>query len=181
MSGVVPGWYTVGVLEQCNYGRSDQLRVAGIAVAREMDLEKACVEKLLNPPVLDYEGKPASLCDPPVAPTADGVRAPEQGYVIVIVATDAPLTPDQLKRLARRVSVSLGRAGAIESDGSGDIFLAFSTANPGADEGSSAEPPFVGPNATIQRMQSWKMMPCSPPWCRRPRNPLSTRLLPPRQ
>lgn len=151
------GGYTVGVLAQCNYGRSDQLRVAGIAVAREMDLKKPCVEKLLNPPVLDYEGKPASLCDPRVATTADGVRAPEQGSIIVIVATDAPLTPDQLKRLARRVSVSLGRAGAIESDGSGDIFLAFSTANPGADEGNSAEPPFVGPDATIQRMQSWKM------------------------
>ena len=41
--------------------------------------------------------------------------------------------------------------------GSGDIFLAFSTANAGADEGTSAEPPFVGPNAAIQRMQSWKM------------------------
>ena len=87
-----------------------------------MDLKKPCVEKLLNPPVLDYEGKPASLCDPRVATTADGVRGPEQGSIIVIIATDAPLTPDQLKRLARRVSVSLGRAGAIESDGSGDIF-----------------------------------------------------------
>src|SRR6202050_4708265 len=98
------GGYMVGVLAQCNYGRSDQLRVAGIAVAREMDLKKPCVEKLLNPPVLDYEGNPASLCDPRVATTADGVRAPEQGSIIVIIATNAPLTPDQLKRLARRVS-----------------------------------------------------------------------------
>jgi D-aminopeptidase len=151
------GGYKVGVLAQCNYGRSDQLRVAGIAVAREMDLKKPCVAKLLNPPVHDYEGKPAPLCDPRVATSADGVRAPEQGSIIVIVATDAPLTPDQLKRLARRVSVALGRVGAIESDGSGDIFLAFSTANSGADEGNSAEPPFDGPNATIQRIQSWKM------------------------
>jgi len=90
---------------------------------------------------------------------ADGVRAPEEGSIIVIVATDAPLTPDQLKRLTRRVSVGLGRVGSIEGDGSGDIFLEFSTANSGADEGNSAEPPFVGPNATIQRMQSWKMNP----------------------
>ena len=75
----------------------------------------------------------------------------------MIVATDAPLTPDQLKRLARRVSVGLGRVGAIEGDESGDIFLVFSTANAGADEGNSAEPPFTDPNATIQRMQSWKM------------------------
>ena len=81
------------------------------------------------------------------------------GSIIVIVATDAPLTPDQLKRLARRVSVGLGRVGAIEGDESGDIFLAFSTANPGADEGNSAEPPFTQPNAKVERMQSWKMDP----------------------
>jgi D-aminopeptidase len=153
------GGYTVGVLVQCNYGRSEQLRVAGIAVAREMNLKKPCVEKLLNPPVLDHDGNPAPLCDSRVATIADDVRKQERGSIIVIVATDAPLTPDQLKRLARRVSVALGRVGAIESDGSGDIFLAFSTANPGADEGNSAEPPFIGPNATIQRLQSWKMNP----------------------
>jgi hypothetical protein len=51
----------------------------------------------------------------------------------------------------------LGRVGAIEGDESGDIFLAFSTANVGADEGNSAQPPFTDQNATIQRMQSWKM------------------------
>jgi D-aminopeptidase len=153
------GGYTVGVLVQCNYGRREQLRVAGIAVAREMNLQKPCVQKLLSSPVLDHDGNPAPLCDARVAATAQGVRKQEQGSIIVIVATDAPLTPDQLKRLARRVSVSLGRLGAIEGDGSGDIFLAFSTANPGADEGNSAEPPFTAPNATIQRMQSWKMNP----------------------
>ena len=81
------------------------------------------------------------------------------GSIIVIVATDAPLTPDQLKRLARRFSVGLGRVGAIEGDESGDIFLAFSTANAGADEGNSAEPPSPSPNAKIERMQSWKMDP----------------------
>jgi D-aminopeptidase len=151
------GGYTVGILVQCNYGGSQQLRVAGIPVAREMNLHPPCVEKLLNPPVLWFDGKPAPVCDPKVATVADGVRAPEQGSIIVIVATDAPLTPDQLKRLARRVSVGLGRVGAIEGDESGDIFLAFSTANAGADEGNSALPPFVAPNATIQRMQSWKM------------------------
>ena len=153
------GGYTVGVLVQCNYGRREQLRVAGIAVAREMNLQKPCVAKLLSPPVQGNDGNPASLCDSRVASIDQDVRQQEQGSIIVIVATDAPLTPDQLKRLARRVSVSLGRLGAIESDGSGDIFLAFSTANSGADEGNSAEPPFTAPNATIQRMQSWKMNP----------------------
>ena len=153
------GGYTVGVLVQCNYGTSDGLRVAGIPVAREMKLQKPCVEKKLDPPVLKWDGTPAPVCDANVATTADGVRAPEAGSIIVIVATDAPLTPDQLKRLARRVSVGLGRVGAIEGDGSGDIFLAFSTANPNADEGNSAEPPLTQPNAQIERMQSWKMNP----------------------
>lgn len=151
------GPYTVGVLVQCNYGNSDGLRVAGIPVAREMKLQKPCVQKQLDPPILNWFGAPAPVCAPNVATTADGVRAPEEGSIIVIVATDAPLTPDELKRLARRVSVGLGRVGAIEGDESGDIFLAFSTANEGADEGNSAEPPFTLPNAKVERMQSWKM------------------------
>lgn len=151
------GGYTVGVLVQCNYGSSDQLRVAGIPVAREMRLKEPCVEKKLDPPVRDWDGSVAPVCTPNVATKADGIRAPEMGSIIVIVATDAPLTPDQLKRLARRVSVGLGRVGAIEGDESGDIFLAFSTANAGADEGNSAEPPFTSPNAKVERVQSWKM------------------------
>jgi len=151
------GGFTVGTLVQCNYGSSTGLRVAGIPVAREMKLQKPCVEKKLDPPVLLGDGSPAGICDPKVATTADGVRAPEEGSIIVVVATDAPLTPDQLKRLARRVSVGLGRVGAIEGDGSGDIFLAFSTANANADEGNSAEPPFIEGNAKVERMQSWKM------------------------
>jgi D-aminopeptidase len=153
------GKYMVGVLVQCNYGGSSQLRVAGIPVAREMKLQKPCVEKKLDPPVLLWSGKPAPVCEGAVARTADGVHAPEMGSIIVIVATNAPLTPDQLKRLARRVSVGLGRVGAIEGDESGDIFLAFSTANPGADEGNSAEPPFTEPNAKVERLQSWKLDP----------------------
>jgi len=153
------GGYTVGVLVQCNYGSSNQLRVAGIAVAREMKLQAPCVEKKLDPPALGWDGTPAPVCDPKVFAAGDDLRRPEHGSIIVIVATDAPLTPDQLKRLARRVSVGLGRVGAIEGDGSGDIFLAFSTANAGADEGNSAEPPFTTPNARIERVQSWKLNP----------------------
>lgn len=151
------GGYTIGVLVQCNYGSARQLRVAGIPVAREMKLNSPCVEKKLDPPTLGWDGTPAPVCAPGVATTADGMRAPEMGSIIVIVATDAPLTPDQLKRLARRVSVGLGRVGAIEGDESGDIFLAFSTANSGADEGNSAAPPYTIANAKIERVQSWKM------------------------
>jgi len=60
------------------------------------------------------------------------VHKVETGSIIVVVATDAPLLPHQLKRLARRVPLGLGRDGSIAGDGSGDIFVAFSTANPNA-------------------------------------------------
>ena len=56
----------------------------------------------------------------------------DQGSIIVVVATDAPLIPTQLKRVAKRVTLGLGRDGSYSGDGSGDIFIAFSTANPGA-------------------------------------------------
>jgi D-aminopeptidase len=60
------------------------------------------------------------------------VRDNDVGSIIVVVATDAPVIPTQLKRLVRRVSLGLGRDGSFSGDGSGDIFIAFSTANPGA-------------------------------------------------
>jgi len=61
----------------------------------------------------------------------DGVEgeADREGSIIVVVATDAPVLPHQLERMARRVSLGLGRNGSIASNGSGDIFVAFSTAN----------------------------------------------------
>jgi D-aminopeptidase len=96
------GGYTIGVLVQCNYGRRDQLRIAGVPVGKE-------------------------ISDRPAYGKKD-----DTGSIIVIVATDAPLIPTQLKRMARRVSLGLGRDGSYSGDGSGDIFLAFSTANPGA-------------------------------------------------
>jgi D-aminopeptidase len=60
------------------------------------------------------------------------VRGDDVGSIIVVVGTDAPLIPTQLKRVARKVSLGLGRDGSYSGDGSGDIFIAFSTANPGA-------------------------------------------------
>ena len=56
----------------------------------------------------------------------------DTGSIIVVVATDAPLLPNQMKRIAKRVTLGLGRLGSVSGDGSGDIFIAFSTANPGA-------------------------------------------------
>lgn len=103
------GDYTLGVLVQCNYGTKDQLRIAGIPVGREIE------EKTIIGMNRELEGPDA-----------------ERGSIIVVVATDAPLLPHQLKRLAHRVSLGLGRLGSISGNGSGDIFIAFSTANAGA-------------------------------------------------
>jgi len=98
--------YTVGVLVQCNYGRRPNLRIAGVPVGLEI---------------------PESA-----AYTSASFGELERGSIIVIVATDAPLVAHQLKRLARRVSLGLGRDGSTSGNGSGDIFIAFSTANSGA-------------------------------------------------
>lgn len=66
-------------------------------------------------------------------------ESPDQGSIIIVIATDAPLMPQQLKRLARRASLGLARNGSYSGDGSGDLFLAFSTANPAANEAKSFE------------------------------------------
>jgi D-aminopeptidase len=100
------GNFTVGVLVQCNYGTRNNLRIAGIPVGREIQSQ-----------------------DPYALASFAGH---DHGSIIVIVATDAPLVSHQLKRLARRVSLGLGRSGSISGNGSGDIFIAFSTANKGA-------------------------------------------------
>jgi len=102
------GGYVVGVLVQCNYGARQNLRIAGIPVGREIESEDP------------YAFVPSDLA--------------ERGSIIVVVATNAPLLPHQLKRIARRVSLGIGRNGSIAGNGSGDIFIAFSTANPGASE-----------------------------------------------
>jgi L-aminopeptidase/D-esterase-like protein len=131
------GGYTVGVLVQCNYGRRSELRIAGIPVGREITGYEPCVAKALDPPVRMTNGELAPICAQQVSLKKSIPEEAEQGSIIVVVATDAPLTPDQLKRIAKRVSLGLGRMGSIHGNGSGDIFIAFSTANPGADSGNS--------------------------------------------
>jgi L-aminopeptidase/D-esterase-like protein len=95
------GGYTVGVLVQANYGARDQLRIAGVPVGKEI-----------------------SDLTPVRGEQKDG-----QGSIIVVLATDAPLLPHQLKRLARRVSLGIGVVGGRGENSSGDLFIAFSTAN----------------------------------------------------
>jgi D-aminopeptidase len=150
------GSYTVGVLVQCNYGAAQQLRVAGIPVAREMTLQPRCVTQLTSPPQQLF-GNVATLCNPKRVAIADGLSQEHRGSIIIVIATDAPLTAEQLKRLARRASVGLGRLGAIESDGSGDIFIAFSTANAGADDGNWAADRTAP--AQVQRLRSEALNP----------------------
>jgi L-aminopeptidase/D-esterase-like protein len=100
------GGHTVGVLVQANFGRRYQLTVAGVPVGQHI-----------------IEDAPWTSGENPFR---------EQGSVIVIIATDAPLLPHQLKRLAKRAGIGMARTGGMAGNGSGDIFLAFSTANPGA-------------------------------------------------
>jgi L-aminopeptidase/D-esterase-like protein len=99
------GTYTVGVLVQCNCGLRPQLTVRGVPVGREIPVEQA---------PRSARGEAAS----------DDV-----GSIIIVVATDAPLLPTQLERLARRATMGLARTGSSSGNYSGDIFLAFSTAN----------------------------------------------------
>jgi L-aminopeptidase/D-esterase-like protein len=98
--GEKQGGYTLGVLVQANFGRRQQLQIAGVPVGKEI--------------------------------TEGTFRRTESGSIIIVVATDAPLLPHQLKRLARRASLGLARTGSVSGNSSGDLFLAFSTANPGA-------------------------------------------------
>lgn len=101
--------YTVGVLVQANFGRRPQLLVAGVPVGKEI---------------------PAPPPQAAVVPD-DPVRG-DLGSIIIVVATDAPLVSHQLKRLARRATLGMARTGGLSGNGSGDIFLAFSSANPDA-------------------------------------------------
>ncbi len=108
------GPFTVGVLVQANYGVRDTLQIAGVPVGRHMR------DHLL------YAG--------------GETMAPDSGSIIIVVATDAPLLPHQMKRLAKRASMGLARNGSYAGNGSGDIFIAFSTANDKAVQNGPAVP-----------------------------------------
>ena len=107
--------YTVGVLVQCNYGSREPFRVAGVPVGREItDL---------------MPSRPGGGAEQGGAPLDPADGPDREGSIIVVVATDAPVLSHQLERMARRVSLGIARNGSISSNGSGDIFVAFSTAN----------------------------------------------------
>jgi L-aminopeptidase/D-esterase-like protein len=111
--------YTVGVLVQANQGNYWDLVIRGAPVGTEMTPPS-------TPDVPPPPGGPG-----PISRTSRprSTRSPRKSSIIVVIATDAPLSPLQLKRLARRAALGVGRTGTVTNDDSGEIFLAFSTAN----------------------------------------------------
>jgi D-aminopeptidase len=105
--------YTVGALVQANYGLRESLRIAGVPVGQFLP-----VQQLANAP--------------------DRSKG-DIGSIIIVIATDAPLLPQQLKRIAKRAGMGLARMGSFAGNGSGDIFIAFSTANADALKGKPLE------------------------------------------
>ncbi len=101
------GGWTIGALAQTNFGRRFQLTIAGVPVGKHIKEDS-------------------------VLTNGEDPFKQDSGSLIIIIATDAPLLPHQLKRLAKRASLGMARTGALGGNGSGDIFLAFSTANPNA-------------------------------------------------
>ena len=110
------GRFTVGALVQCNFGVRRQLRIAGIPVSQELKVPEPCYDT--------REPLDSTLARDRCAA---GARETEHGSIIVVLATDAPLLPHQLKRVARRAALGVGRMGGIAGAGSGDLFIAFST------------------------------------------------------
>jgi L-aminopeptidase/D-esterase-like protein len=123
------GGYTVGVLVQANHGRRSELRIAGVPVGAEVSQESS-----------------------PLPARPPGESDAELGSIIIVVATDAPLLPHQLKRLARRAALGLARTGSTSGNGSGDIFIAFSTANGGAAVAPDAGQVFMVSNRRISSL-----------------------------
>jgi len=124
------GGYTVGVLVQANFGRRADLTIDGVPVGREISDAM---------PRINREGGDAAA-----------INVGHEGSVIVVVATNAPLSSRQLERLGRRVALGLARTGSISGNTSGDIFIAFSTANavPQSDRSRTLSATFISPEAT---------------------------------
>jgi L-aminopeptidase/D-esterase-like protein len=101
------GGYTVGVLVQANHGQRNQLRIAGVSVGTEI------TELMPEYPVHND----------------DLLSNARSNSIIIVIGTDAPLLPSQLERIAKRASLGLARTGSVASNGSGDLFIAFSTSN----------------------------------------------------
>jgi D-aminopeptidase len=118
------GGFTVGVLVQANYGRRAWLRVDGVPVG-----EAIPVDEIPSPYRTDDVDGPPRKLRPSGRPPAGRPREPGAGSIIVIVATDAPLLPNQCERLAQRAGLGIARMGGTGAHSSGDLFLCFATGN----------------------------------------------------
>lgn len=152
------GGYTVGVLVQCNYGSRRDLMIAGVPVGEEIPDLAACIANADSTVNGDFGLRRRCPEFASAAPAGTGAtyaaetpweRGEELGSIIIVVATDAPLLPHQLKRLVTRASLGVGRMGGRGGNGSGDIFVAFSTANPGAASDSVVHQVAMLPNDRI--------------------------------
>lgn len=145
--------YTVGVLVQANYGAMNQLRIAGVPVGREIAAiwEKETKSESLivsKQPYVDAQNSGSKN----INKEENNPRLLDQGSIIIVIATDAPALPHQMKRLARRASLGLARNGSVSGNSSGDIFIAFSTSNQGADRGESPHEVSMFSNSQLGRL-----------------------------
>ncbi|MGH9617609.1 MAG: P1 family peptidase [Acidobacteriaceae bacterium] len=131
------GGYTVGVFVQCNTGSPVELRIAGVPVGQLLHQKRTFIS-IYGSPLADLSS------------------------IIIVIATNAPLDSIQLDRLCKRATLGLGRVGGTSGNGSGDLFVSFSTANPG---GAGPPPPPHGkpwPHsyvAQVERLPDWAMDP----------------------
>jgi D-aminopeptidase len=138
--------YSVGVLVQCNYGSRRLLQVAGVPVGHHLTEPVSChdtAEEVAEPVLPRCRDVPDEGAEIQVDADDPG------GSIIIVVATDAPLLPHQLHRVARRASLGLAHVGSIAGNTSGDLFLAFSTANPDAAMAAGPHHVEVLPNSAL--------------------------------
>ena len=152
------GGYTVGVLVQCNFGAQGDLRIAGVPVGRALadrGITGRCLASDLVPTYAWLRGLPRCEAGSRGADVdgGGGEAGPAMGEglgsIIIIVATDAPLLPHQLERVIKRAALGIARDGSVAHNGSGDIFIAFSTANTGLAAGQPTVPLKMVPNERI--------------------------------
>lgn len=139
--------YAVGALVQCNYNwDGEDLRIGGLSVSHLLPVGEHCFTDSAIERHVDWYPYCAQ------ARASDVSKRTRDGSIIVVIATDAPLLPHQLGRIAKRPSLALGRLGAISSAGSGDIFVAFSTANSGRIDESNSSEVAVFPNYELSTL-----------------------------
>ena len=145
---VQAGGYTVGVLVQCNYGARRELRIAGVPVGEEIPDLLGCVA------TPDTTVRPRARRCEPTSPTLRQTPSDDDGAgsIIIVVATDAPLLPHQLKRIVTRAALGVGRMGGKGENSSGDIFVAFSTANPRTSADTGVVNVSMVPNARMNAL-----------------------------